>query len=112
MHLNSLIHAFVIHLFESNISRLYESEISIFLLVSEAEQAGLIFTFYGILEHRFSCTKVQIQQAFRFMVGPGHCPMISKYGPSLSKAVGSVDPSFSVVKKFQFNKNIHLTASL
>ena len=33
------------------------------------------------------------QQAFRFMVGPGHCPMISKYGPSLSKAVGPVDPS-------------------
>ena len=33
------------------------------------------------------------------MVGPGHCPMISKYGPSLSKAVGPVDPSFLVVKK-------------
>ena len=30
-------------------------------------------------------------QAFRFMVGPGHCPMISKYGPSLSKAVGPVE---------------------
>ena len=30
-------------------------------------------------------------QAFKFIVGPGHCPMISKYGPSLSKAV---DPSF------------------
>ena len=39
------------------------------------------------------------QQAFRFMMGPGHCPMISKYGPSLSKAVGSVDPSFLVVKQ-------------
>ena len=25
---------------------------------------------------------------------PGHCLMISKYGPSLSKAVGPVDPSF------------------
>ena len=36
-------------------------------------------------------------QAFRFMVGPGHCPMISKYGPSLSKAVGPVDPSFLAV---------------
>ena len=34
--------------------------------------------------------------------------MISKYGPSLSKAV---DPSFLVVKKSQFDKNIHLTAS-
>ena len=38
------------------------------------------------------------------MVGPGHCPMISKYGPSLSKAVGPVDPSFLVVKKSYFNK--------
>ena len=46
------------------------------------------------------------------MVGPGHCPIISKYGPSLSKAVGPVDPSFLVVKKSHFNKNIHLTASL
>ena len=36
--------------------------------------------------------------------------MISKYGPSLSKAVGPVDPSFLVVKKSHFNKNIHLTA--
>ena len=51
-------------------------------------------------------------QAFRFMVGPGHCPMITKYGPSLSKAVGPVDPTFVVVKKSLFNKNIHLTASL
>ena len=46
------------------------------------------------------------------MVGPGHCPMILKYGPSLSKAVGPVDPSFLVVKKSHFNKNVHLTASL
>ena len=46
------------------------------------------------------------------MVGPGHCPMISKYGPSLSKAVGPVDPSILVVKKSHFNKNIHFTASL
>ena len=51
-------------------------------------------------------------QAFRFMVDPGHCPMITKYGPSLSKAVGPVDPSFLVVKKFHFNKYIHLTARL
>ena len=36
--------------------------------------------------------------------GPGHCPMISKYGPSLSKAVGPVDPSFLVVKKSHFDK--------
>ena len=38
------------------------------------------------------------------MVDPGHCPMISKYDPSLYKAVGSVDPSFLVVKKSHFNK--------
>ena len=42
-------------------------------------------------------------------VTPGHCPIISKYGPSLSKAV---DPSFLFVKKLHFNKNIHLTVSL
>ena len=30
--------------------------------------------------------------------------MISKYDPSLSKAVGPVDPSFLVVKKSHFNK--------
>ena len=46
------------------------------------------------------------------MVGPGHCSMISKFGLSLSKAVGPVDPSFLVVKKSHFDKNIHLTASL
>ena len=33
------------------------------------------------------------------MVSQGHCPMISKYRPSLSKAVGPVDPPFLVVKK-------------
>ena len=38
------------------------------------------------------------------MVGSGHCPMISKYGQSLFKAVGPVDPSFVVVKKSHFNK--------
>ena len=46
------------------------------------------------------------------MVGAGHCPMISKYDPSLSKAVGPVDPSFLIVNKSHFDKNIHLTASL
>ena len=35
-----------------------------------------------------------------------------KYDPSLSKAVGPVDPSFLDVKKSHFNKNIHHTASL
>ena len=38
------------------------------------------------------------QQAFRLMVGQDHCPMILKYGPLLSKAVGPVDPFFLVVK--------------
>ena len=41
--------------------------------------------------------------AFRFMVSPGHCPMISKYGPSLFKAVGPRDPPFSC-EKSHFNK--------
>ena len=43
-------------------------------------------------------------QAFRIMVGPGHCPMISEYGPSLSNAVGPVDPSFLVVSESHFSK--------
>ena len=51
-------------------------------------------------------------QTFRFMVGQGHCPMISKYGPSLFKAVGPVDPSFLVVKNSHFIRNIHLKVSL
>ena len=46
------------------------------------------------------------------MVGPGHRPMISNYDPSVSKAVGPVDPSFLAVNKSHFNKIIHLTASL
>ena len=47
------------------------------------------------------------------MVGPGHCPMITKHGPSLSKAVGPVDPSFLVVQKSHFyKKKSHLTAGL
>ena len=33
------------------------------------------------------------------MVGPGHCPMISKYGPPHSKEVGPVDPSFFSCEK-------------
>ena len=40
------------------------------------------------------------------------CPMISKYGLSLSKAVGPVNPSFLLVVKNLTLKNIHLTASL
>ena len=40
------------------------------------------------------CVMATPVQDFRFMVGLGHCPMISKYDPSLSKAVGPVDPSF------------------
>ena len=44
-HPRSLISAFLIRLLESIISRLATSEISYFLLVSEAEQAGLNLTF-------------------------------------------------------------------
>ena len=44
-----------------------------------------------------------LNQAFRFMVGLGHC-MYSKYGPSPSKAVGPVDPFFLVVIISPFNK--------
>ena len=65
---------------------------------------------YYIIE-KFVLPSIYLQ-AFRFMVGLGHCPMISKYGPSLSKAVGPVDPSFLVVKKSHLKKNIHLTVSL
>ena len=43
-------------------------------------------------------------QAFRFMVGPGHCSMVSKYDPSLSKAVSPVDPIFLVVKNLTLIK--------
>ena len=47
------------------------------------------------------------------MVGPGHCPMISKYGPSLSRSVGPVDPSFYVAKKISLlKKKIHLPVSI
>ena len=56
--------------------------------------------------------KLHIVHAFRFMVGPGRCPMISKYGPSLSKAVDPVNPLFLVVKNLTLMKNIHLTESL
>ena len=49
---------------------------------------------------------------FQIYGGPGSLTHDSKYGPPLSKAVGPVDPSFLVVKKSLFNKNIHLTASL
>ena len=37
-------------------------------------------------------------------VTQGHCPMIAKYGPSLSKPVGPVYPSFLVVNKYHFDK--------
>ena len=38
------------------------------------------------------------------MVGPGHCPLISKYGQLLFKAVGLVDLTFLVVKISHFYK--------
>ena len=43
---------------------------------------------------------------------PGSLSHDSKYGPSLSKALGPVDPSFLIVNKSHLNKNIHPTASL
>ena len=49
-------------------------------------------------------TILDLLQDFRFMVGPGQCPMISEYGPSLSQAVGPVDPSFLVVKNLTLIK--------
>ena len=48
-----------------------------------------------------------IIQVFRYMEGPGHCPMITKYGPSLFKAVGPVDPSFLVVQNLTLIKISH-----
>ena len=59
------------------------------------------FTCFFFFENLKGCVLVQ---AFKFMVGPRQSLMISKYGPSLSKAVGPVDPSFLVVKKSHFNK--------
>ena len=58
-----------------------------------------------------TCHLLFFLQAFRLMMGPGHCPMISKYGPSLSKAVGPVDPSFLVVKKSHFKKDSSYSVS-
>ena len=74
------------------IIRLYQTSCQYIVLL-------LCFLVYVILCVFFlTATNDKMKQAFRFMVGPGHCPMISKYGPSLSKAVGQVDPSFLVVK--------------
>ena len=65
----------------------------VWILIShhnEEQLCGFQQSMYG-----FSTAKAKLKaQAFRFMVGLGHCPMISKYGPSLSNAVGLVDPSF------------------
>ena len=61
--------------------------------------------FFTNISLQISIHKYREHQAFRCMVGPGHCPMISKkYGPSLSKAVGPEDPSFLVVKKSHLYK--------
>ena len=58
----------------------------------------------SLVSYSLEIIKVLVIQAFRFIVGTGHCAMISKYGPSLSMAVGPVDPSFLVVKISHFNK--------
>ena len=60
---------------------------------------------FNVLSAEFIRILTNPSQAFRFTVGPGHCPIISKYGLSLSKAVGPVDPSFLVVKISHLNKN-------
>ena len=52
-HPHSLISSFVFHLLESIISRLATSEISIFKLVSGAEQAGLNLTLPETLKTGF-----------------------------------------------------------
>ena len=60
-HLRSLICAFVICLMEIIISRIATREVSIFLLVSIAEQAGLNLTFSEIPKTGFIstlCTKL------------------------------------------------------
>ena len=54
-HPRSLISAFVIRLLESTISRLDTSEISIFQLVSAAEETGLSFALSETPKTGFSC---------------------------------------------------------
>ena len=61
--LHSLITSFIIHLLES-ISRLAMREISIFLLVSVAEQAGFNHPLLETPEDRFSCVAAHIVQSF------------------------------------------------
>ena len=55
-----LISAFVIRLLESIISKLASSEISIFYLVSVAEETGLSLAFSENPEDRFSCDEARI----------------------------------------------------
>ena len=59
-HLRSLISAFVIHFLESNIYTLATSTISIFYLVSVAEETGLNLALYETPEDRFSHDKAHI----------------------------------------------------
>ena len=56
-HLHSLISAFVIRLLESSISKLATGEISIFKLVSEAEQTGLGVALFETLKTGFLETR-------------------------------------------------------
>ena len=44
-------------------------------------------------------------------MGLGDCPMTSRYGPLLSKAVGPKDASVIVVEKISLNNNIYLRVS-
>ena len=62
----------------------------------------MILSYYIILNMCFGAPKNSLTTLQ--MVDPGHCPVVSKYGPSLSKVVGPVDTCFLVVKKSHFNK--------
>ena len=71
-HLRSLISTFVIHLLESIISKLAMSEISIFLLVSAAEQAGLNLILSETPKTVFLALRITLFQLYEFLkhVGP------------------------------------------
>ena len=59
-------------------ARTYYSTINMYM-ISGLKTMGL----YKICSEN-GCAEVKHfkqKQAFRFMVGPGHCPMVSKYGP-------------------------------
>ena len=85
------------------------------VLLYRIDKVGLVDWFIVSKSHELTqmCVIVISSSGHQIYGGPGSLSMISKYGPSLSKALGPVDPSFLVVKISHFNKkNIHLTVSL